>query len=169
MGNPVLLCERDGVSSGQCLLEGFTYVLVWQMRPSYMMWEAHISGLSAQISKCLVTSKPVQAGCEPHPDTFGCKGQTHAIFCTELTYTSGVSGLDPSFEGRLGALESRGNWQALSIGQGLCRAKGFSPPGHANSCALRPCHSGSEALFCSCIAMVSVLNQSPWGAGIGAG
>lgn len=112
-------------------------------------------------NKCLVNSKPVQAGCELHSNRFGCKGWICAVFCTELTYTLGMSGTGPCFEGELGALEIRGNWPALSTGQGLCGVKGFSPPGDAKCCALRPCHSGSEALFCSCIAMASALNQSP--------
>lgn len=112
------------------------------------------------INKCLVNSKPAQAGCEPHPDSVGCKGQICAIFCTELTYTSAVSELDSSFEGRLGALEFYGNCPALSTGQELCRVKGFSPLGHASSCVLRPCHSGPEALL-YLLDMVSVLNQAP--------
>ena len=126
-----------------------------------MMWDykAHLCGLSAQIcvwwtlnlSRLAVSLTLTGLGVRDR----------YVLFSALNLPTSGVSGPDSCFEGELGALESHGNWPALSTGQGLCGAKGFSPPGHANSCALRPCHSGSEALSFSCIPMVSALNQSP--------
>lgn len=146
----MLLCEWDGINSGQDLCERFICVSVWQRRSSYMMWncKAHLCGISAQ-----------KSACEPHPKRSGYK--ICVVFCTELTYMLGLSGQDLCFEGELGALESHGNWPALSTGQGLYRAKGFSPPGDVNSCALWPCHSASGAIFCNCFAMVSSLNLSP--------
>lgn len=95
---------------------------------------------------------------------FGCKGQIHAVFFTELTWLSDVSGPDPCFEGEYGALESRGNWPALSTGQGLCGAKGFSPPGMPTPAPSGPATQAQRLSFVAALPWLSALNQSPSGA-----